>query len=84
MTGFTILGAFVSALIVAAIVIVISGFIAEASSDPTGNFKDGCVFGMGFLLIILIFAMVYSGITFSQNPESYGYTRIEQEEEASE
>ena len=81
MTGFTILGAFVAALIVASIFIVISGFIAEASNDCTGNFEEGCVFGMGFLIIILIFAMVYAGITFSQSPESYGYTRIEQEEE---
>ena len=79
MTGFTVLGVFIVGLLCAFIFVLVCGALAEWSIS--GDFGYGCVFGMGFLIVILIFALASTGVSFTQNPEHWGYTRIEQEVE---
>ena len=78
MIGFTVLGVFIVSLIIVAIFALICG--ALNVNDPvSGGSKGGCIGGLIVVLVLLLAYLSYTGVTFKQNPEMYGYTRIEQE-----
>ena len=78
MTGFTVLGVFIVSLIFVAVFVLICG--AVSVSDPvTGGFGGGCIVGVIIVLVLMLAYLSYTGVTFKENPEMYGYTRIEQE-----
>ena len=78
MTGFTVLGVFIASLIFVAIFVLVVGAL-NINDSLTGGFGGGCIGGLIVVLILLLAYLSYTGVTFKQNPEAYGYTRIEQE-----
>ena len=80
MTGFTILGAFVFSAVIAIIFILICGAII-GHDELHGSFEEGCAVGMAVVIIALLLLISHTIVNFRQNPEIYGYTRIEQEAE---
>ena len=77
MTGFTVLGVFVASLIFVAVFVMIVG--AVCWDDPILGFNGGCVIGLIIVMVLLLAYLSYTGVTFKQNPEMYGYTKIIEE-----
>lgn len=77
MTAFTFLGVFVASLIFVATFVLVVG--AVCWDDPIRGFKGGCVIGLIIVMVLLLAYLSYTGVTFKQNPEMYGYTRIIEE-----
>ena len=75
MTGFAGLGVFVVSLIFVTVFVLICG----AVSANEFSFGGGCIAGLIVILILLLAYLSWTGVSFEQNPEMYGYTRIEQE-----
>ena len=77
MIGFAGLGVFVASLIFVAAFVLIVGALNR--NDPMLGFEGGCVGGLIVILILLLAYLSWTSVSFKQNPEMYGYTRIEQE-----
>lgn len=77
MIGFAGLGVFIVSLIFVTVFVLIVG--ALNYNDPMIGFKGGCIGGLIVILILLLAYLSWTGVSFKQNPEMYGYTRIEQE-----
>lgn len=75
MVGFAGLGVFVVSLIFVTVFVLICG----AVTNNEFGFEVGCIGGLIVILILLLAYLSWTGVSFEQNPEMYGYTRIEQE-----
>ena len=82
MTIFTGIGVFVVSLIfVAAFVLIVGALNANDPMLGFEGFEGGCVFGLIVAIILLLVYLSMTGVSFKQNPEMYGYTKIIEEDE---
>ena len=72
---FTVIGLWIVTMIVT---FLVTSFMAMVMKDETTDFIE--VFGLALAIVIVIFELFLCSkyVNFKTNPETYGYTRIEQ------
>lgn len=76
MNGFTIIGLWVIAMIVTFVVLSVGAFMMH---DEQVDFLGAFGIMLGIFVVLLELALSAAYVNFKNNPEKFGYTRIEQE-----
>lgn len=75
--GFTIIGLWIVMMIITFLVVGVFAFIM--SSDKTIEFSDSFSIALVIIVVLLELFLCSTYVKFKNNPDEYGYTRIEQE-----